>query len=120
MKSNTSEQKKIPEIKQTACVHAHDAHTLIWIGPSTVMWLCPDCADGVSEELVARVYCAEGTETKGPAPAPFIPKFVPRTVERSLTSKGRALGNWPFRLFVAPPASRTVPKIVRTAQSRNK
>jgi hypothetical protein len=64
MGANTIEQNSIPEIKQTACVHVHDsrAHTPIWIGPTTIMWLCPDCADGVSEGLIALVYCAECDE----------------------------------------------------------
>ena len=31
-------------------------------GPTTMMWPCPDCADGVSEELVALVHCAECAE----------------------------------------------------------
>jgi hypothetical protein len=55
MGTNTIEQNRIHEIKQTACVHAHDnrPRTPIWIGPNTIMWLCPDCADGVSEELIA-------------------------------------------------------------------
>ena len=64
MGTNTIEQNSIPEIKQTACVHAHDnrEHTPIWIGPNTIIWLCPDCADGVNEELIALVHwagCAE-------------------------------------------------------------
>jgi hypothetical protein len=64
METNTIEQNNIPEIRQTACVHAQDirAYTPIWIGPNTIMWLCPDCADGVSEELVAHVCYAECTE----------------------------------------------------------
>ena len=57
---NSIEQNGIPEIRQTACMHVYDnrARAPIWIGPNTIMWLCPDCADGVSEELVVRVCCA--------------------------------------------------------------
>ena len=61
MATKRIDPKGIPEIKQTACVHAHDnrTRTPIWIGSSTIMWLCPNCADGVNKELVAVVYCAE-------------------------------------------------------------
>ena len=64
MATNTTDPKSIPEIKQTACVHVHDnrARTPIWIGPSTIMWLCPNCADGVNKELIAVVYCAHCAE----------------------------------------------------------
>ncbi len=66
MATKQVEQSSIPEIKQTACVHIHDkgVRTPIWIGPSTIMWLCADCADGVNKELIAVVYCPTGTISK--------------------------------------------------------